>query len=54
MYACIVELPFKNEGKGSNDSSGKGMSVDNQNIVAHASIERDFGNNIHSSIPKLQ
>lgn len=51
-YECIV--PFKNDGKGSYSSSGEGMAIDHQNIMAHAPVEGDLGDDIHAGIAELQ
>jgi len=46
--------PFKDEGKWSYDSSGKGMAINNKNIVAHPTVEGNLGDDVHACIAKLQ
>ena len=46
--------PFKYEGEWSYDSSCKGVAVNHEDIVAHASVEGNLRDNVHSRIAKLQ
>lgn len=47
-------VPFKNEGKGCDDKHSNDMTVNRQNIVTHAMVQRDQADDIHASITKLQ
>lgn len=46
--------PFKKESKGNNDQESNYMTVDRENIVIEAMVERHQTYHIHSSITKLQ
>lgn len=47
-------LPLEYESKWSDDSSGKGMAIDNKHIVAHPPIEGDLGDDVHPGVAKLE
>lgn len=49
-----INIPLQEDSKRSNDSSSKGMPIDNQNIVAHPLVQRNLSDNIHPCITKLQ
>lgn len=51
-HAC--NIPFEEKSKGGYDKSSESMTINNKNIVAHASVEGNFCDNIHPCIPKLQ
>lgn len=50
---CYDE-PFKDEGKWNYDSSGKGMAINDKNIMAHSTVEGNLGDDVHAGIAKLQ
>lgn len=47
-------VPLKNESEGSHGHGGEGMAVDNEDVVAHSTIERQLSDDIHSGVPKLK
>ena len=47
-------IPFQKESEGSNSSCGKGMPVNDKNIMARPTIERSFCDYGQSSVPKLK
>lgn len=46
--------PLQEDSKGGDDSSGDSMAINNEHVVAHSSVERNLGDNVHASISKLQ
>ena len=50
----INYLPLKDESKRSNSSGGKGVPIDNKDVVAHSPVKGDFGNYVHASITELK
>lgn len=46
--------PFKNESEWSYGSCCKSMTINHEDIVAHAFVEWNFSDNIHACISKLQ
>lgn len=45
--------PLKKEGKGSNNRGSKGVAVNHEHIVAHSSVQRNFGDDVHAGIAEL-
>lgn len=49
----VIYIPFEEKSKGGYDKSSESMTINNKNIVTHASVEGNFCDNIHSRIAKL-
>lgn len=47
-------VPLEEDGKRCYNSSSKGMPINNKHIMAHPPIERNFCDDVHPSIAKLQ
>lgn len=55
MCVCVeMNEPFEENSKGSNDCSSKGMTINDEDIVRHAAVEGNFGDDIHAGIAELQ
>lgn len=48
------KLPLKNEGKWGNGYCGKGMPIDNKDIVARSSVQRSLGDYVHARVAELE
>lgn len=46
--------PLKDEGEGGDGECGKGVAVDNEDIVAHPPVEGDLGYNVHAGVAELE
>lgn len=50
----VLHIPLENKSKGCHDGSGKGMTVDNKDVVAHTTVEGNDGDDVHSSVAELE
>lgn len=53
-FETVEKLPFEEENEGGNRSGSKNMSINDEDVMTHPSTKRDFGNDVHASISKLQ
>lgn len=54
MKIFDVYIPLEYECKWSNGESSKGMAVHDKDVMTHAIVEGELGDDVHSCIAKLQ
>ena len=54
LNVCFFGLPLEDKSKRSNNCGSKGVSIDDEHIVTHSSVEGNFGDDVHSGIAKLE